>query len=116
MSSEEQERLKQLRDRQLRARDPLARQRKFQQSSSIKEKRMRKPFSLSKAWKDIPHIVRSPFYGLILGAIVVFVLPAVWDSPYAIIVGAGVTLIFIVFGLIFGNSLDIRDRIRDNLK
>ncbi|MDP2776471.1 MAG: hypothetical protein Q8O48_02415 [Anaerolineales bacterium] len=116
MSSEEQERLKQLRDRQLQARDPLARQRNFQHNSSTKEKRMRKPFSLSKAWKDIPHIFKSPFYGLLLGVSVVFVLPTIWDSPYAIIVGAGVTLLFIVFGLILGNSLDIRDRIRDNLK
>ncbi len=116
MSNEEQEKLKQLRNRQLQARDPLARQRKFQRSSSIKEKRMYKPFSLTKAWKDIPHIVKSPFYGLILGVIVVFVLPTFWDSPYAIIVGAGTTLLFIIFGLILGNSLDLRDSIRDNLK
>lgn len=116
MSNEEQERLKKLRDRQLQARDPLAKQRKFQQSSSVKEKRMRKPFSLSKAWKDIPHIIRSPFYGLILGVLVVFVLPMIWDSPNALIAGAGATLLFIIFGLILGNSLDLRDRIRDHLK
>lgn len=116
MSNEEQERLKKLRDGQLQARDPLARQRKFQQSSSVKEKRMRKPFSLSKAWKDIPHMIRSPFYGLIVGLLIVLVLPMIWDSAYALIAGAGATLLFIIFGLIIGNSLDLRDRIRDHLK
>lgn len=116
MSKNEQERLKQLRERQLQARDPLANQRKFQRSSSIKEKSAYKPFSFAKAWKDIPHIVKSPFYGLILGVIIVFILPSIWDSPYAIIVGAGATLLFIIFGLILGNSLDIRDKIRDHLK
>ncbi|MDO8754452.1 MAG: hypothetical protein Q7J80_11200 [Anaerolineales bacterium] len=116
MSKDEQERLRQLRERQLQARDPLANQRKFQRNSSIKEKRAYKPFSLAKAWKDIPHIVKSPFYGLILGVIIVFILPAIWDSPYAIIVGAGLTLFLILFGLIAGNSLDLRDNIKEHLK
>ncbi|MDL1944608.1 hypothetical protein FBQ99_19945 [Chloroflexi bacterium CFX2] len=77
---------------------------------------MRKPFSLSTAWSDIPHIIKSPFYGLLLGVVVLFVLPKVWNSPFAFLTGAGVTLVFIIFGLIIGNSLDIRDRIRDNIK
>ncbi|NOH03662.1 MAG: hypothetical protein HND47_17725 [Chloroflexi bacterium] len=116
MSNQEQERLKRLRDKQIAVRDPLTKQRKFQRDIAVKTKRMRKPFSLSKAWSDIPHIIKSPFYGLLLGVVVLFVLPKVWNSPYAFLTGAGVTLIFIIFGLILGNTLDIRDRIRDNLK
>jgi len=116
MPDQEQERLKRLRDRQIATRDPLVKQRKFQRDISIKEKRMRKPFSLSKAWKDIPHIIKSPFYGLLLGLVVVFLLPMVWVSPYALLAGGAITLIFIVFGLVLGNSLDLRDSIRDHLK
>ncbi len=116
MSNQEQERLKRLRESQLRSRDPLVGQRKFQRNISVKEKRMRKSFSMSGAWKDIPHVIKVPFYGLLLGIALVFILPAVWSSPYATLAGAGITLILIVFGLIFGNSLDIRDRIRDNIK
>lgn len=116
MSNQEQERLKRLREKQLQARDPLVKQRQFQHSSSVKERRMRKPFSLSKAWKDIPHVIKTPFYALMLGVIVVFVLPAFWDSPYAILVGAAITLIFILFGVILGNSLDMRDDIKNHLK
>ncbi len=116
MSNQEQERLKRLREKQLQARDPLVKQRQFQHSSSAKEKRMRKPFSMSKAWKDIPHIVKAPFYGLILGVIVIFVLPIFWNSPYTIWAGAGATALFMIFGAIMGNSLDLRDEIKDHIK
>lgn len=116
MSGQDQDRLKRLRDKQIAARDPLVKQRKFQRDIAVKTKRMKKPFSFSKAWSDIPHIFKTPFYGLLLGIVVVFVLPIVWDSPYAILAGAGATLVFIIFGLILGNSLDIRDNIRDHLK
>lgn len=116
MPDQESERLKRLRDRQLADRDPLVKQHKFQRDSSIKERRMQKPFSLSKAWKDLPHVVKSPFYGLILGVIITLVLPYVWNSPYATLVGAGITLVLLIFGVVAGNSLDLRDDIRDNIK
>jgi len=116
MPDQEAERLKRLRERQLSDRDPLVKQHRFQHESSVKEKRMRKPFSLSKAWKDLPHIIKAPFYGLILGILVILVLPILWHSTWAILVGAGLTLIFLIFGVVTGNSLDIRDNIRDNIK
>lgn len=116
MSRDEQEKLKQLRDKQLTARDPLVKQRQFQHSSSVKEKRMRKPFSFKKAWADIPHIIKMSFYGLILGVVVMFILTNLWISKWAGIVSGGLTLAFIIFGVIIGNSLDIRDSIRDHIK
>jgi len=117
MSNQEQERLRRIREQQLQARDPLAKQRKFQKSSSQKEVRMRsKSYSLSDAWKEIPHIVKSPFYGLIAGVILIIVLPTVWDSPYAIIAAGAATVFFIIFGVVVGNALDIRDNLKNNLK
>lgn len=116
MSNQEQERLRRLREQQLQSRDPLTKQRKFQRNISVKEKRMRKPFSLVKAWADIPHTIKAAFYGLILGGGVIFILPASWDSPYAIYAAAGAALLFIIFGLIVGNSLDLRDDIKKHLQ
>ena len=116
MPDSEAEKLKRLRQKQLTDRDPLVKQRQFQLSSAIKEKRMRKPFSLKKAWSDIPHIIKSPFYGLLFGVIVIVILPNLWKSPYAILAGAGATILFIIFGFIMGNSLDLRDDIRDHIK
>jgi len=116
MPDSEAERLKRLRERQLTDRDPLVKQRQFQRTSVIKEKRMQKPFSLKTAWSDIPHSIKSPFYGLIIGIIVIVILPSLWKSPYAILAGVGVTLLFIIFGFIMGNSLDLRDNIRKHIK
>jgi hypothetical protein len=116
MPESESERLKRLRQKQLTDRDPLVKQRKFQRDSVIKEKRMRKPFSFTKAWNDIPHSIRMPLYGLIIGVLVIVILPNFWKSPYAIFAGAGITLLLIIFGFITGNSLDLRDDIRKHLK
>ena len=116
MPESESDRLKRLRQKQLTDRDPLVKQRKFQRDSVVKEKRMRKPFSFTKAWSDIPHSIRMPLYGLITGVLVIAILPNFWKSPYAIFAGAGITLLLIIFGFITGNSLDLRDDIRKHLK
>lgn len=110
------ERLKRLRQKQLADRDPLVKQRQFQHSSVVKEKRMRKPFSLKKAWSDIPHSIKGPFYGLIIGVLVIVILPNFWISPFAFLAGGVATLLFIIFGFIMGNSLDLRDDIKDHIK
>lgn len=116
MPDQETERLKRLREKQLAARDPLVKQQKFQHSSSVKEKRMRKPFSFAKAWGDIPHVIKYPFYALIIGVAIIFILPTLWDSPYAILVGLAATVLLIIFGFIVGNSIDLRDEIRKHIK
>ena len=116
MPDQEQERLKRLRDRQLQERDPLVKQRQFHHESVIKEERSKQPFSLSKAWADIPHVAKVPFYGLLLGILVIVALPYFWDSQWTFLAGAGATLILILFGVIVGNPLDLRDNIKDNLR
>ena len=116
MPESESEKLKRLRQRQLADRDPLVKQRQFQHSSAVKEKRMQKPFSFKKAWDDIPHSIKMPFYALIVGVLVIVILPNFWKSPYAIFAGVGITLLLIIFGFITGNSLDLRDDIKRHIK
>jgi hypothetical protein len=116
MPDQESERLKRLREKQLTDRDPLTKQRTFQHTSSVKEKRMRKRFSFSKAWSDIPNMIKYPFYALLIGLIIILILPILWISQYAFITSLAVTAIMIIFGLILGNSIDLRDEIKDNLK
>ncbi|MBI5953185.1 MAG: hypothetical protein HY865_16140 [Chloroflexi bacterium] len=116
MPESESERLKKLRQRQLADRDPLVKQRQFQRDSAVKEKRMQKPFSFKKAWDDIPHSIKVPFYGLITGVLAIVILPNFWNSPYAIFAGLGITLALIIFGFITGNSLDLRDDIKKHIK
>jgi uncharacterized protein YacL len=115
MSDREQERLKKLRERQIADRDPLVKQRNIQRGITTKARRMRKPFKLSDAWKDIPHIIRTPFYGLLLGIIIAILLPIFWNSPYAIWVAVLLTVFLIIFGMILGYNLDLRDNIKNQL-
>lgn len=69
--SQEQERLKRLRERQLADRDPLVKQRQFQRSTARREKRLKKQtYTLGKMWKDIPYVWKGFSYGLILGLVV----------------------------------------------
>lgn len=116
MPDSEAERLRRLREKQLRDRDPLEKERKFQRSSALKEKRMQKPISFAEDWRNIPYIVKSPLFGLILGAIGTAVLVRLWDWEYAVYVGAGVTVGFIIFGVVLGNALDLREGIKKHLK
>lgn len=116
MPDQDSERLKRLRERQLADRDPLVKQRNFQRSSSVKEKRMRKPFSFKSAWKDIPCIVKYPLYSLLPGLGLVFFLPTVWNSPYASITAVAAAAILLIFALVLGNSFDLRNDIKDNIK
>lgn len=116
MPDQEQERLKRLRERQIADRDPLVKQRTLQRNYSTKARRMRKPFKLTDAWRDLPHVIRTPFYALLLGIALVLILPKLWNSHYAFWVGVLGTVIFILFGIVLGNSLDLRDSIKDQLK
>jgi hypothetical protein len=115
MPDQESERLKRLRERQLKDRDPLVSEHKFQHVSSIKEKRMRKPFSFGKEWGAVPHIIKVPLYCLILGVIIMAVLPILWNSPYALYIGAGITVILIIAGVASGIVMDYNDKIEDHL-
>jgi hypothetical protein len=115
--NKEQDRLKRLRERQLTDRDPLVKQKHFQQTSAQKERKVRgKHYSIGEAWRTIPNIYRSPFIGLLLGLVTILILPALWVSPWAFWVAVGATVFFIFLGLLIGNAQDIRENLKDVLK
>ena len=116
MPDSEAERLKRLREKQLRDRDPLEHERKFQRNSSAKEKRMQKPISLKEDWRKIRYIVKAPLYAFIFGIIGTIILTSLWDSQYAFYVGAGITMGLILFGAVLGNAIDLREDIKKHLK
>lgn len=115
--SNEQERLKRLRERQLTDRDPLEKQKQFQHISVQKERRVRgKRYTLGEAWRTIPHTYRSPFIGLLLGLVAIIVIPFLWNSPWAFWVGVGITVFFIFMGMLIGHAQDIRENLKDSLR
>jgi len=115
--SNEQERLKKLRERQLTDRDPLVKQKQFQKTTAQKERKARrKRYTLGEAWRTIPHVYRSPFIGLLLGLVAIIVIPALWNSSWAFWVGIGATVFFIFMGMFIGHAQDIRENLKDALK
>jgi len=115
--SNEQDRLKRLRERQLTDRDPLVKQKQFQQTTAQKERKERgKRYTLGDAWRTIPNIYRSPFIGLLLGLVAMFAIPAVWDSPWAFWAAFGATVFFVFIGILMGRAQDIRENLKDSLK
>ena len=116
MPDSEAERLKRLREKQLRDRDPLERERKFQHNTSVKEKKMQKPISLKEDWRGVPYIVKAPLFALILGIIGTIILTRLWDWQYSTYVGAGATVCLILFGAVLGNAIDLREDIKKHLK
>ncbi|MCJ7434132.1 MAG: hypothetical protein MUO77_11655 [Anaerolineales bacterium] len=116
MPDQESERLKRLRERQLTDRDPLVKERSFQHVTSIKEKRMRKRFSLTKEWMAVPHAIKNLLYCLILGVIITVALPMILNSPYALYVGAGIAIVIIIAGTVTGYIMDYNDEIKHHLE
>ena len=116
-NSQEQERLKRLRERQLADRDPHVRQRQFQRSTAQRERRLSKQsYSLGKMWKDIPHVWKGSFYGLLLGLVVFLIVPTFWQSPWAFMISFVALVVFILFGILVGRAIDTRENIKDLMR
>jgi Flp pilus assembly protein TadB len=113
---QEQERLKRLRERQLSDRDPLVKQRQFQRATAQREKRLKKPYSLGKMWKDIPHIWKGFFYSLLAGLIAILVIPSFLLSPWAFPITLVVAVISIIFGIVIGRAIDTRENIKELIR
>ncbi len=88
MPTEEQNRLRRLRDTQLGARDPLAKQRRLDREISQKQRRMRESFSFGRMWADLPHSVRSAFVGGLIGLVILLVAPALIEGTWGVCLGA----------------------------
>ena len=112
----EQERLKQLRERQLADRDPLIKQRQFQRNSAQREHRARKPLTLAGMWREIPNTWKGFFYGVLIGTMFLIILPSLWVSSWAVPCASASIVIFAIFGVVLGRALDTRDNINELMK
>lgn len=112
-SSQEQDRLKRLRDQQIATRDPMTKQHKLDHTIAQRRRRSLQTFSLWRMWSEIPHKWRGAFYGLVGGVLLVVVLPAVWASSWAIMCSAASIPILAIVGFFFGRAVDTKEEIKD---
>jgi hypothetical protein len=111
----EQERLMRLRDKQVSARDPHVKTRKFSQQAAERERKRDKSISPVELWRLIPQVGKGGFFGLLLGLALLALVTRLWISPYTVPVMLGVTVIFVLVGVVIGNALDLRDDIKRHM-
>jgi hypothetical protein len=118
----ELERLKRLREQQIRARDPKAKERKTQAKVTKRRRKLgRKNISFQYMMQDILGDMSYKFWGAIIGAVagtvISIVLALVMDDIAMVaVLGLAVTLILILVGVIFGHSFDWRAKVTDEFK
>ena len=111
----ELERLIKLREKQISARDPLVKKRKFDQMAAERERKRDKSISLMEFWTAIPQAVRSGFFGFLVGVALFKVVTGMWVSPLAMPVMVIVTIVSTLVGAVIGNAIELRDNINRNL-
>ena len=115
MSNEDREleRLKRIRDRQLRARDPQVKQRKIQRNITAKRRKAVRKFSLREILAEIPHKVKGALIGAVIGMVISIVLPMFIEAYWVDIVGIAAIFVLAIVGLFFGQAYDTRDSLKD---
>ena len=114
--SQEQERLKRLREQQLRARDPHVKQRQHQKMTAERERKRDTSYTLGDLWQDIPLVVRYAVGGFLLGLLVSLILSSLWDSPWLKIVSIAIVIALTVFSGIVGNAIAVREKVKDLMR
>lgn len=112
-TNDEVERLKRLRDQQLRARDPQKKQKKLQHNISKRYRQSREPFSFKKLWQDVEQKWRGILIGGFLGFLVLILLPSFVDSDWTELIGIGILVFLMLIGFAIGQAADSRDELRD---
>jgi hypothetical protein len=111
----EQERLIRLREKQISARDPLVKKRKFDQMAAERERNRDKSISLAEFWTAIPQEIRSGFFGLLVGLALLKIVTDIWVSPLAMPVMVIVTIASTMMGVAIGHAIALRDNIKRHL-
>ena len=114
---DEQERLKRLRERQLSARDPHVKQRQREQIYVQRAKKSAgRKMTAGEMWTAIPHTIKWPLYGLVVGLVVFFSLPFFWNSNWALIVSLGIVFFLVMIGFLIGRGIQTREDLKDLIR
>jgi hypothetical protein len=120
--NEELERLIRLRERQIQARDPKAKERKIQAKVTARRRKLRsRNTSFQYMIQDMLRDMSYKFWGIIIGAVLGTIVSIVLallleDIVMVAVLGLVITLILILVGFIFGHSFDWRAEVTDEFK
>jgi uncharacterized membrane protein YraQ (UPF0718 family) len=115
MSSQDQERerIRRIRERQIQVRDPRATYQKAQRAVARRGRRRQKRVTLWEMFTDIPQKWKGLIVGVLIGCFIAVVLPLLWVSEWATLIGFATIPVFAIVGLAFGQAFELRDELRD---
>jgi F0F1-type ATP synthase assembly protein I len=114
MSSQkdEIERLRRIREQQLRARDPKAKQRKSSRKVAMRRHKQRQAFTF-RDLLDVPYAVKGAIIGALIGILLWLGLPMVVTASWTDVIGLLSIPFLTIIGIIFGQAIDLREEIKD---
>ena len=114
------ERLIRLRERQIQARDPKAKEREIQRKVTARRRKLRRKVTIQEMFQDmvgdIPYKLWGILIGTAIGIIISIVLALTVEASWAPLVGLASTVVLALIGFVLGHSLDWRDEMRDEIK
>ena len=110
---EEKERIRRIRERQIQARDPRAGYKKTQRAVTKRGRKSYKRITLWEMFTDIPKKWKGLIIGIMIGAFISVLLPMLWSSEWAFLIGVATIPILAILGLALGQAFDVRDELRD---
>jgi VIT1/CCC1 family predicted Fe2+/Mn2+ transporter len=120
--SDELERLKRLRERQIQSRDPKAKEKQIQAKVTARRRKLGRrntsfQYMMRDMLGDLPYKFWGAIIGALLGTVLSIILALVWeDIAMVAIVGLIATLVLTLIGVVFGHSFDWRAEVTDELK
>jgi hypothetical protein len=112
----EHDRLRRLRDQQLRSRDPSKKDRRLQHNISKRYRSTREPLSFGKMMSEVPRKWTGLIIGLFLGFIIFILLPYFVTFSWVDAIGIAAILFLALLGFAIGQAADAKAELEDLIK
>lgn len=113
---DEVERLMRLRQRQLSARDPHAKQREIDRRVATRRRKLRQQDSFLSVFTDVPFKWQGIVLGALIGLVILILLPLLVDAAWVDLAGLAAIIVLAIMGFFFGQALDVREELKDLMR
>jgi len=113
---DEVERLMRLRQRQLSARDPHAKQREIDRRVAARRRKLRQQNSFLSIFTEVPFKWQGIVLGALIGLVILILLPLLVDAAWVDLAGLAAIIVLAIMGFFFGQALDVREELKELMR